>query len=115
MSTAKKLHSNGSWRKAMTRFCTLAAKKSRKSKLTIAPNARRLIMVGFMSLFVGGVRICIRFRFLDNWGRKFGFAAGQLGDIFGVVFLGFCTGIILGGIIFDKIGYGKLVITGFVL
>jgi len=37
----------------------------------------------------------------------------QLGQIGGAGFTGFCFGIIIGGVVVDKIGYGKLVIAAF--
>src|SRR5262249_26824717 len=46
---------------------------------------------------------------------EFGFTASQLGAIGGAGFSGFCFGIIIGGVICDKIGYGKLVILAFAL
>ena len=85
------------------------------SNAPIAPNAKRLLIAGFMAIFAAGVGMGIRNGILDNWGREFGFTAGQLGDIVGAAFLGFCPGIILGGVICDKIGYGKLVIAAFAL
>src|SRR5262249_35550360 len=42
-----------------------------------------------------------------------GFTAAQLGSINGAGFTGFCFGIIIGGVIADKIGYGKIVIAAF--
>jgi MFS family permease len=85
------------------------------SNVAIAPNAKRLLIAGFMAIFAAGVGMGIRNGILDNWGREFGFTGAQLGDITGAAFLGFCPGIILGGIICDKVGYGKLVIAAFVL
>ena len=38
-----------------------------------------------------------------------------MGDISGMGFNGFCFGIIIGGIICDKVGYGKLVVAAFLL
>ena len=52
---------------------------------------------------------------LDNWGREFGFTGSELGVIGGAGFTGFCFGIIVGGIVVDKIGYGKLVIAAFLV
>jgi len=80
----------------------------------IAPNASRLLWAGFMAILAAGVGFAIRNGILDNWGREFGFTATQLGDISGQAFTGFCFGIIIGGVIADKIGYGKLVIAAFV-
>jgi MFS family permease len=82
---------------------------------TAAPNAMRLLWAGFMAILAAGVGFAIRGGILDNWGRDFGFTASQLGEIGGAGFTGFCFGIIIGGVIADKIGYGWLVIAAFVL
>ena len=82
---------------------------------TLAPNAYRLLWGGFMAILAAGVGFAIRGGFLDNWGAEFGFTGKELGDISGIGFTGFCFGIIGGGIICDKIGYGKLVIAAFAL
>lgn len=50
---------------------------------------------------------------MANWGADFGFTAAQLGAIGGAGFTGFCFGIIIGGVVVDKIGYGKLVFAAF--
>jgi MFS family permease len=79
----------------------------------IAPNARRLLWAGFFAILAAGVGAAIRGGILDNWGREFGFTGAQLGAITGAGFTGFCFGIIIGGVVCDKIGYGKLVILAF--
>jgi MFS family permease len=79
----------------------------------IAPNAHRLLWAGFMAILAAGVGFAIRGGILDNWGVEFGFTGSQLGAIGGAGFTGFCFGIIIGGVIADKIGYGKLVIAAF--
>lgn len=80
-----------------------------------APNAKRLLWAGFMAILAAGVGFAIRGGIFDNWGAEYGFTAQQLGDIGGAGFTGFCFGIILGGVVCDKIGYGKLVILAFVM
>ncbi|NOS71566.1 MAG: hypothetical protein HOP33_16780 [Verrucomicrobia bacterium] len=85
------------------------------SNEAIAPNARRLLIAGFMAIFAAGVGFAIRGGIFDNWGAEYGFTAGQLGAIGGAGFSGFCFGIIAGGVVCDKIGYGKLVILAFAL
>jgi len=75
----------------------------------IAPNAGRLLWAGFMAILAAGVGFAIRGGIFDNWGKEFGFTGAQLGAIGGAGFSGFCFGIIIGGVIVDKIGYGKLV------
>ena len=79
----------------------------------IAPNAGRLLWAGFMAIFAAGVGFAIRGGILANWGAEFGFTAAQLGGIGGAGLTGFCFGIIIGGVIVDKIGYGKLVFAAF--
>ncbi|MGV3757645.1 MAG: MFS transporter [Verrucomicrobiota bacterium] len=66
-----------------------------------------------MAILAAGVGFAIRGGIFDNWGKEFGFTATQLGAIGGAGFTGFCFGIIIGGVIVDKIGYGKLVIAAF--
>ena len=85
------------------------------SNEAIAPNAKRLLIAGFMAIFAAGVGFAIRGGIFDNWGGEYGFTAGQLGAIGGAGFSGFCFGIIIGGVVCDKIGYGKLVILAFAL
>ena len=75
----------------------------------IAPNAKRLLFAGFMAILAAGVGFAIRGGIFDNWAREFGFTGAQLGAIGGAGFSGFCFGIIIGGVIVDKIGYGRLV------
>lgn len=79
----------------------------------ITPNASRLLWAGFTAILAAGVGFAIRGAILDNWGREFGFTGTELGVITGSGFTGFCFGIFIGGIIADKIGYGKLVIAAF--
>src|ERR1051326_4279928 len=79
----------------------------------IAPNAKRLLWAGFFAILAAGIGFGIRGGILANWGTDFGFTAAQLGDINGAGFTGFCFGIIIGGLLCDKIGYGKLVIAAF--
>ena len=79
----------------------------------IAPNAKRLLWAGFMAILAAGVGFAIRGGIFDNWGGEYGFTGAQLGAIGGAGFTGFCFGIIIGGVIADKIGYGKLVILAF--
>jgi MFS family permease len=78
-----------------------------------AANAQRLLWAGFMAILAAGIGFSIRGGFLDNWRAEYGFTAKEVGDINGIGFTGFCFGIIIGGMICDKIGYGKLVIAAF--
>ncbi len=75
----------------------------------ITPNASRLFWAGFIAILAAGVGFAIRGGIFDNWSKEFGFTGAQLGAIGGAGFSGFCFGIIIGGVVVDKIGYGKLV------
>src|SRR5687768_2229321 len=79
----------------------------------IAPNAMRLLWAGFLAILAAGIGFGIRGGILFNWAADFGFTGAQLGAIGGAGFTGFCFGIIIGGVVVDKIGYGKLVVAAF--
>ena len=81
----------------------------------IVPNANRLLWAGFLAILAAGVGFAIRGGILDNWGGEYGFTAAQLGVISGAGLTGFCFGIMIGGVIVDKVGYGWLVVLAFVL
>ena len=81
----------------------------------IAPNANRLLWAGFMAILAAGVGFSIRGGILGIWAGKFGFTGLETGLINGAGFTGFCFGIIIGGLIADKIGYGKLIVTALIL
>ena len=78
------------------------------------PNAKRLLWAGFLAILAAGVGFGVRGGILANWAADFGFTGAQLGAIGGAGFTGFCFGIIIGGVVVDKIGYGKLVCAAFV-
>ena len=79
----------------------------------IAPNAKRLFWAGFLAILAAGIGAGVRGGILANWAADFGFTGAQLGAIGGAGFTGFCFGIIIGGVVVDKIGYGKLVVAAF--
>src|SRR6478735_4955664 len=85
------------------------------SNVAIAPNARRLLFAGFMAIFAAGVGFAIRGGIFGDWVRAFNFTGLEIGLINGAGFTGFCFGIIIGGVIVDRIGYGKLVVAAFAL
>ncbi|MEO5914984.1 MAG: MFS transporter [Luteolibacter sp.] len=78
--------------------------------VSTVPNAKRLLAAGFTAILAAGVGFAIRGGILDNWQKEFNFTGAQLGAIGGAGLSGFCFGIIIGGVIVDKIGYGKLVL-----
>ncbi|TAG08188.1 MAG: MFS transporter [Verrucomicrobia bacterium] len=81
----------------------------------IAPNAQRLLWAGFTAILAAGLGFGIRGGIFANWAADFNFSATQLGLIGGAGFTSFCFGIIIGGLLVDKIGYGKLVAAAFAL
>ena len=83
------------------------------TQVGVAPNARRLLSAGFFAILASGVGFAIRGGILDNWGTEYGFTGSELGVISGAGLTGFCFGIIIGGIVADKIGYGWLVVAAF--
>jgi len=79
----------------------------------ITPNANRLLWAGFTAILAAGVGFGVRGGIFANWAQEFNFSGAQLGAIGGAGFTGFCFGIVIGGIVVDKIGYGKLVLAAF--
>ena len=61
---------------------------------------------GFLAILAAGIGYGIRGGILANWAADFGFTGAQL-EAIGGAFTGFCFGIIIGGVVVDKIGYGK--------
>jgi MFS family permease len=78
-------------------------------------NAKRLLFAGFMAILAAGVGFAVRGGIFANWAADFGFTGAQLGAIGGAGFTGFCFGIIIAGVIVDKLGYGKMIIACFAL
>src|SRR6266850_2443301 len=83
------------------------------SNEAIAPNAKRLLFAGFMAILAAGVGFAIRGGIFGDWVHDFNFTNLETGLINGAGFTGFCFGIIIGGVIVDKVGYGKLVAAAF--
>ncbi|MEY5027056.1 MAG: hypothetical protein RLZZ244_2584 [Verrucomicrobiota bacterium] len=82
---------------------------SKDNNQGLVPNAQRLLWAGFMAILAAGVGFALRGGIFGLWAKEYGFTATQLGSIGGAGFTGFCFGIIIGGVIVDKLGYGKLV------
>jgi len=81
----------------------------------IAPNAKRLLWAGFMAILAAGVGFSIRGGILGDWGTQFGFTQSDLGQITGGGLTGFGIIILLGALLADKVGYGKLMILAFIM
>ncbi len=81
----------------------------------IAPNAKRLLWAGFFTIFANGVGFAVRGAILVDWARQYGFTQKELGDITGGGLWGFGVMIILGSLIADSFGYGRLMIVAFAM
>jgi MFS family permease len=81
----------------------------------IAANAMRLLVAGFFAILASGVGFAIRGAIFDDWVKAFNFTQLEIGLVNGAGFTGFCFGIIIGGMVVDKVGYGKLVGVAFLL
>src|SRR5262245_63629312 len=79
----------------------------------ISANASRLLWAGFMAILAAGVGFSIRAGILGDWGRQFGFTQTELGQITGGGLLGFGIVILLGALLADAVGYGRLMIAAF--
>ncbi len=88
---------------------------SNPSSEGIAPNAQRLLWAGFTAILAAGVGFGVRGGIFANWAEQFSFTGAQLGAIGGAGFTSFCFGIMIGGVLVDKFGYGKLVLAAFAL
>ncbi len=80
-----------------------------------APNAMRLLWAGFLAILAAGIGFGVRGGILDNWATEFHLTSSVIGEIIGAGFTGFCFGIIISGVIVDKLGYGKIVLVAFLL
>ena len=81
----------------------------------VTPNAKRLLSAGFMAILAAGVGFAIRGGILGDWGKQFGFTQTDLGGITGGGLTGFGVIILIGALFADSLGYGKLLITAFVM
>ena len=66
-----------------------------------------------MAILAAGVGFALRGGIFGAWAEQYGFTGAQLGAIGGAGFSGFCFGIIIGGVLVDKFGYGKLIALAF--
>src|SRR6478672_2261460 len=78
-------------------------------------NAKRLLWAGFMAIMASGVGFSIRAGILGQWAEQYGFTQTELGAITGGGLTGFGIIILLSALIADKIGYGTLMVTAFVM
>ena len=79
----------------------------------VAPNAHRFLWLGFMAIVASGVGFSIRGGILGDWGHEFGFTQTELGQITGGGLLGFGVIVLLGAVLAEAAGYGKLMAVAF--
>jgi len=78
-------------------------------------NSYRLLAAGFTAILASGVGFSVRAGVLGLWGNDYGFTQTELGGITGGGLTGFGVIIILGSLIADRVGYGKLMGLAFLL
>src|SRR5271170_7829338 len=78
-------------------------------------HAHRLLWAGFMAILAEGMGFAIRGGILGQWAEQYGFTMTDLGQITGGGLTGFGVVIILSSLIADKVGYGTLMVSAFVL
>lgn len=81
---------------------------------SIAPNANRLLWAGFMAILAAGVGFGVRGGILGDWATAYGFTQTQVGEVTGFGLVGFGVIILIGAVLADFIGYGKLLVAAFV-
>src|SRR5215467_4374020 len=78
-------------------------------------NEKVLFWASFFTLIAAGMGFSIRGDIIADWGRDFGFTQTDLGIITGQGLAGFGITIIFFSFFADLVGYGKLMIVGFLL
>ncbi len=81
----------------------------------INPNSKRLLWAGFFAIFANGVGFSVRAGILADWAAQYGFTQTELGSISGGGLIGFGIVILIGALIADRVGYGKLMALAFLL
>ena len=78
-------------------------------------NSQRLLWAGFMAIAASGVGFSIRAGILGQWSSQYGFTQTELGAITGGGLTGFGIIILISALLAEKIGYGKLMVSAFVI
>src|SRR5271167_3822053 len=78
-------------------------------------NAHRLLWAGFMAILAEGMGFGLRGGILGQWANQYGFTMTDLGAITGGGLTGFGVVMIISSLIADKVGYGPLMVTAFLL
>ena len=78
-------------------------------------NEKILFWASFFTLIAAGIGFSVRGAILKDWGQQFGFTQSELGTITGGGLVGFGIAIIFFSFLADRFGYGKLMLTAFLL
>jgi len=78
-------------------------------------NDRILFWASFLTLIAAGIGFSVRGAILKDWGQQFGFTQSELGTITGGGLAAFGLAIIVFSFCADLFGYGKLMLTAFLL
>src|SRR5262245_18054322 len=79
-------------------------------------NDKILFWASFFTLIAAGIGFSVRgVEILKDWGNQFGFTQAELGSITGGGLVGFGIAIIFFSFCADRFGYGKLMLTAFLL
>lgn len=78
-------------------------------------NEKILFWASFLTLIAAGIGFSVRGAILKDWGDQFGFTQSELGTITGGGLIAFGITIIVGSLLADAIGYGKLMVLAFLL
>jgi len=79
----------------------------------ISSNDWSLFIASFMALIAAGIGFSVRGAILGDWAGQYGFTQSELGTITGGGLTGFGITIIVLSFLADKIGYGPLMVLGF--
>jgi MFS family permease len=82
-------------------------------KDAVSSNDWSLFIASFMALIAAGIGFSVRGAILGNWAQQYGFTQSELGTITGGGLAGFGVTIIVLSFVADKIGYGPLMVLGF--
>ncbi|MCE9631336.1 MAG: MFS transporter [Planctomycetia bacterium] len=88
---------------------------SHDDRVGAVPNSQRLLWAGFMAILAAGVGFSIRAGILGQWAEQYGFTQTELGTITGGGLTGFGIIILLSSLIADRIGFGPLMFSAFVM
>lgn len=77
-------------------------------------NTTRLFNASCIALVTTAMTFAIRAGMLDNWRTEFGLSYEEVGVITSMAFYGFPAATILGGLILDSIGMGRMLVIAFV-